>query len=154
MKNIIGTIIFISLILSACSQNKQTQQVQMNRAERVERALKELKERGWSLDSITDTERQDLLDTLNVAELERLILWHDEINLLPDEPNMHQIDTVHECEDFYNEQIGLVYLDLDKINRRIFVEELRKLSCIMDKTLRDSCFYEWGKKYNLNLVDN
>ena len=152
MKNLLLKSISLILILGCCAQNNQKQKgvesTELSRDERIERVLKEFEKRGFEIDSIySDEDIQNMRDTMNVAEAERMIIGYDELNLYPDKPNMHPADSLPKKEVVYDEKIGLTYLAMNKKDRDTFIKELRSISEITDETIRDNCYNEWCKKY-------
>ncbi|MCD7900088.1 MAG: hypothetical protein LUH22_09480 [Bacteroides sp.] len=147
----------ILLVLLSCTNNRPRERAiqkktELTREERIERIYREFKERGFETDSAySEEDWQQMLDTMNVAEAERMLIWWDELNLYPDEPNMHPVEGVPEEEVVYDEQMGLTYLAMNHADRDLFIKELRKISEITDKSRRDTSFQVWCRKYGFKV---
>lgn len=145
------------MVLLSCTNNRPRERAiqkktELTREERIERIYREFKERGFETDSAySEEDWQQMLDTMNVAEAERMLIWWDELNLYPDEPNMHPVEGVPEEEVVYDEQMGLTYLAMNHADRDLFIKELRKISEITDKSRRDTSFQVWCRKYGFKV---
>lgn len=159
MKKTLCICFFILLSYNSCTQTSKKQEgnktTHLTREERIDRVFKELEERGFEIDSIyTEDDRQKMRDTINIIDAERFIVGYDEMNLYSDKPNMYPVDSIPDWDFKYDEQMGLTYLAMDKQAREKFVKEIREMSDMTDKKLRDSIFVAWCSQYGFKVEYN